>query len=36
MTRFSIERIDGDRSILDVHEELKSRIGMVLTGFSAS
>jgi dTMP kinase len=36
MTRFSIERIDGDRSILDVHEDLKSRIGGVLTGFSTS
>jgi hypothetical protein len=36
MTRFSIERIDGDRSILEVHEDLKSRIGVVLTGFSTS
>jgi dTMP kinase len=34
MARFSIERIDGDRSILEVHEDLKSRIGVVLTGFS--
>lgn len=36
MARFSIERIDGDRSILEVHEDLKSRIGVVLTGFSTS
>ena len=34
MSRFSIERVDGDRSILDIHEDLKSRIDRVLTGFT--
>ena len=34
MSRFSIERVDGDRSILDVHEDLKSRIDRVLTGYT--
>lgn len=34
MTRFSIERIDGDRSILEVHEDLKTRIEAVLAGFA--
>lgn len=34
MARFSIERVDGDRSILDVHEDLKSRIEKVLGGFA--
>jgi dTMP kinase len=34
MERFSIERVDGDRSILDVHEDLKSRIEGILAGFA--
>lgn len=34
MTRFPIERIDGDRSILEVHEDLKTRIEAVLAGFA--
>ena len=34
MTRYSIERVDGDRSILDVHEDLKSRIARVLAEYS--
>ena len=34
MSRFSIERVDGDRSILEVHEDLKSRIDGVLTGYA--
>jgi hypothetical protein len=34
MCRFSIERVDGDRSILEVHEDLKSRIDRVLTGYA--
>ena len=34
MQRFSIERVDGDRSILEVHEDLKSRIDGVLAGFA--
>lgn len=34
MARFSIERVDGDRSILDVHEDLKARIDGVLTGYT--
>ena len=35
MTRYSIERVDGDRSILDVPEDLKSRIARVLAEYSA-
>jgi dTMP kinase len=34
MHRFSIERVDGDRSILEIHEDLKSRIETVLTGYA--
>lgn len=34
MTRYPIERVDGDRSILDVHEDLKTRIGRVLGEYS--
>ena len=34
MSRFSIERVDGDRSILDIHEDLKSRIDRVLAGYT--
>jgi dTMP kinase len=34
MERFSIERVDGDRSILEVHEDLKSRIEGILAGFA--
>ena len=34
MSRFSIERVDGDRSILEVHEDLKSRIDRVLAGYA--
>ena len=34
VARFSIERIDGDRSILEVHEDLKSRMEGVLSGYS--
>jgi dTMP kinase len=34
MGRFAIDRIDGDRSILEVHEDLKARIEGVLTRFS--
>jgi dTMP kinase len=34
MSRFSIDRVDGDRSILEVHEDLKSRIDGVLTGYA--
>jgi dTMP kinase len=34
MSRFSIERVDGDRSILEVHEDLKARIDRVLTGYA--
>lgn len=30
--RYGIERIDGDRPILEIHEELKGRIGRVLNG----
>jgi dTMP kinase len=34
MSGFSIERVDGDRSILDIHEDLKSRIDAVLAGYT--
>ncbi len=34
MSRFSIDRVDGDRSILDIHEDLKSRIDRILTGYA--
>jgi hypothetical protein len=34
MERYSIERVDGDRSILEVHEDLKTRIDRILTGFA--
>ncbi len=34
MSRFSIDRVDGDRSILDIHEDLKSRIDRILTGYT--
>jgi hypothetical protein len=34
MSRFSIERVDGDRSILEVHEDLKGRIDRVLSGYA--
>ena len=34
MSRFSIERVDGDRSILEVHEDLKARIDRVLAGYT--
>ena len=34
MSLFSIDRVDGDRSILDIHEDLKSRIDRILTGYA--
>jgi dTMP kinase len=34
MSRYPIERIDGDRSILEVHEDLKSRMEGVLSAYS--
>lgn len=34
INRYSIDRIDGDRTILDVHEDLKSRIEGVLSGLT--
>ena len=36
MSRFPIEHVDGDRSILDIHEDLKSRIDRVLAGYTES
>ena len=34
MTGYSIERIDGDRSILEIHEDLKRRIEGILPTFA--
>ena len=36
MAAYSIERIDGDRPILEIHDDLKSRIERVLPSFSRS
>ena len=36
MAAYSIERIDGDRPILEIHEDLKSRIERILPSFSGS
>lgn len=36
MAAYSIERIDGDRPILEIHDDLKSRIERILPSFSRS
>lgn len=36
ITAYSIERIDGDRSILEIHEDLKNRVERILPSFSES
>jgi dTMP kinase len=35
MHRYDVERVDGNRSILEIHEDLKNRVAPVLTAASA-